>query len=481
VPACLVLVPLLRALDRASTRGAIAAGIVYATVLAEVSFLPWLGGALGRYFAWTPLEATLAAAATSAVLGIVHGGALGVALVFRPRGGALLVVWYAALWACWEALRSWLPPYFPGAVLGAALDRSLAVLQLASVTGIAGVTAAVVAANAGVASVLATIGAPPARRSAGLRALATGAGALALATAWGAWRLATPLAVAPGPRVVAVDPAADDSRASTLDALVAATPAGPGPRPDLVLWPESALNLDLAHDRDAWRRVTGWVERQQTTLVTGGVTVAHDHDGGRTRFNSLHLLRPRFGIQSYHKRLLVPLAEAWPALLGEPPAALEPVAPGQVLPVLDGGTTRFGPLICFEIGDASSARALARDGARFLVNASNDAFFRGGEAPHLRWARVRAIETGLPVVRVANLGTSVVLDPYGRVVAWRDPGDAPTVLEATVPPAVATTYVAAGDWFLRASAAIVALGAAASVLIRRRRALVAEAVVGRGR
>jgi apolipoprotein N-acyltransferase len=473
--ACVVLVPLLVALPYASARVTVVAGIVYATVLAEVAFLPWLGAALGRYFALSWPAAQLLSATVAATLGLFHGTVLGAALALRPRGtGALVVLWYGALWALWEPLRDWVPPYFQGAALGASLENSLALLQLASVTGVAGVTAVVVAANAGIAG----LSTRTASRAARARACATGVALVAVATAWGATRLATPLPAArdDATTVLAIDVDASDASESTLDVLLQATPAEP--RVDLVLWPESALNLDLARDRAAWRRVADFVAQRDTTLVTGGITVQLADADAEKRFNALHVVRPGFGIESYHKRLLVPLTEAWPAFLGDPPDALEPVDAGTTLPVLHAGRSAFGPLVCFEIGDAASARTLARDGARFLLHASNDVWFRGTEAPHLRWARVRAIESGLPVVRVANAGMSGVIDPHGRVVFSSTPSSRPGVLAARVPEPVPTAFVATGEWFLPACAIVVLLGAVASV--GSRRALVAEAVVGRG-
>ncbi|MEW6268059.1 MAG: apolipoprotein N-acyltransferase [Thermodesulfobacteriota bacterium] len=479
--AFVVMVPLFVALDRASTRETIAVAIAYALALGEIAILPWLGPSLGPYFGLTGTRSQLLAAAVVALLAVLHGGALGVALALRPRRAhALLVLWYAALWACWEALRSYVPPQFPAAALGVSLERSLPLLQVASATGVAGVTAVVVAANAGIAALVAR----DAPRGARWRAFAAGAGVAVVATAWGAVRLAATTASVPAAaRIVAVDLVAPDAAASTLDVLIEATSAATarGARPDVVLWPESALNLDLARDRVAWARIGELVERAGATLVTGGVSFELDARGRPRRFNSLHVVRPGFGMQSYHKRLLVPLAESWPSFLGAPPASLEPVTAGSALPVLDAGETRFGPLICFEIADAASARALARDGASFLVNVTNDVWFQGTEAPHLRWARIRAIESGLPVVRVANAGTSVVFDPLGRAVVSSEPAArGEGVLTGTVPPAIETVYVATGEVFLPACATVVVLGVAASVVVvlRRRRALVAEAVVG---
>lgn len=491
----MVLVPFMVALERSGVgAGAtLIAAIAYTVALGEVAILPWLGPALRPYFDLSWGEAQMIAVATVALLALLYGLVLGIALALRPRlqtpavrgGGALLVLWYAALWAAWEGLRNVVPPYFPAATLGASLERAPALLQLASVTGIGGVTAVVVAANAGIARLFARDVALGAR----LRGATTGVALLAAALAWGSVRLAEPTPIAPdAPTVLAVDVVATDAARSTLDALVEATPLDRTPPPALVLWPESALNLDLGRDRAAWARLQQLVLSAGATLVTGGTGFGLDAHGGAQRFNALHVVRPGHAMESYHKRIPVLLAESWPSFLGAPPASLEPVAAGTELPVYRAGALSFGPLICFEIGDPASARTLARAGAELIVNPSNDAWFRGTEAPHLRWARVRAIESGRPVVRVANAGRSVMIDALGREVAASEPPPLPDgalaaatqppgVLQAAVPPSRDTLYVATGEVFLPACAIVVLIGVVASVRVRQRRAGVAEAVL----
>ena len=339
--------PLLVALDGASAGESFVAAVAYTFALAATAILPWLGPALLPYFALTTARAQLLAVAIVALLAATHGALLGLALALRPRrAGPFLVLWYGALWASWEGLRTYAPPRFPGAALAASFEHAPALLQLASLTGVAGVTAVVVAANAGVAALFAH---GTTRRMRGL-ACATGLGLGVVAIAWGAARLTTAVVALPdAPSVLAVDLVAADAAASTLDAFIAATPTDRGARHDLVLWPESAISADLARDRAAWRRISQFVEQSGATLVTGGLTFGIGPDGRAERFNSLHVIRPRYGMQSYHKRLLVPFAESWPDVFGEPPKALEPVSAGSALPVFDTGSARFGPAICFEI------------------------------------------------------------------------------------------------------------------------------------
>jgi len=78
-------------------------------------------------------------------------------------------------------------------------------------------------------------------------------------------------------------------------------------------------------------------------------------------------------------------------------------------------TARFGVVICYEDTDSELARRLRRDGADFLINISNDAWFGLSELDqHFVAARYRAIENRAGVVRVGNNGISGLIDPLGR-------------------------------------------------------------------
>jgi apolipoprotein N-acyltransferase len=109
------------------------------------------------------------------------------------------------------------------------------------------------------------------------------------------------------------------------------------------------------------------------------------------------------------------------------------------------GLPPLQPLVCYEIIFSGAVRA---DGERpgVLVNLTNDAWF--GETPgpyqHLHQARVRAVEEGLPLVRAANSGISVVTDGYGRILQ-RAPLGARATLDAPLPAAAPETMFARFD------------------------------------
>jgi apolipoprotein N-acyltransferase len=85
------------------------------------------------------------------------------------------------------------------------------------------------------------------------------------------------------------------------------------------------------------------------------------------------------------------------------------------------GLPPFSPLICYEVifpGDLTPKKYRPQ----WLLNLTNDGWYGRTSGPyqHFEISRMRAIEEGLPLVRVANNGISAVIDPYGRIVAHLD-------------------------------------------------------------
>jgi len=451
------LVPLFVALDNAPGPVTLLVTTTYALVLGLGSLGPWLTRAIAAYFEIGTGRAAAYTLPSLALLSAGHGLVLGTVLLARPRrAGVWDVLWCAALWTCWEAVRTFVFPYYPAAVLALSQHAMPPVLQVASICGIAGVTFILVACNVGVASLLRS----SSRTSAGSGSILAAVTGIALAlgaVGWGVVRLSVRRPAAAGPVVVAVDVDAADQAASTLDRYLAASEEPATARPRLLVWPESALTVDIEHDRAAWAVLDRFIESHGVPLLAGGPAVERRSVHELAHFNSAHLIVPRHGMSSYHKRGLVPFAERWPALLGTPPAGLASLDAGSEATVFHLGDDAFGVLICFEIADGTLARALVRNGAHFIVTLTNDAWF-GVQAPHRAWAQVRAVETGLPVLRAANAGSSVLFDGFGRELRDSVPDGGPSLLTVEVPAGAPTPYARAGDVFLVACLAVVLAG-----------------------
>ncbi len=83
------------------------------------------------------------------------------------------------------------------------------------------------------------------------------------------------------------------------------------------------------------------------------------------------------------------------------------------------GDVKLGTLICYESIFPNLARSAVKDGANILVNITNDAWYGESSAPYqlLAMAAMRAAETKVPLVRVANTGISAVIEPTGLITA----------------------------------------------------------------
>jgi apolipoprotein N-acyltransferase len=156
-----------------------------------------------------------------------------------------------------------------------------------------------------------------------------------------------------------------------------------------------------------------------------------------TIWNSLQVVEADGTISAtYDKGHLVPFGEFLPFRAWLSPLGLDAIAAsgldfsrGANMGALAlGGLPPARVLICYEaIFPREVLSGNESDRGPFpawLLNITNDAWFgeQTGPYQHLAEARMRAIENGLPVVRVANTGISAVIDPMGREISRLDLG-----------------------------------------------------------
>jgi apolipoprotein N-acyltransferase len=134
--------------------------------------------------------------------------------------------------------------------------------------------------------------------------------------------------------------------------------------------------------------------------------------------------------------------------------------------LVDAGACRVGTLVCSDAQLPALARELALAGADAIVVATNDAPLpRRAVASEVAQARLRAVETGVPVLRAANAGESLAIDRYGRTLERRR---GVVALTAAAPGhlAPATRW---GAPFVALCAAATVLSVAAGLVAPRRR------------
>ncbi len=426
---------------------------------------PWWFGLLfclvGCQILWGLYYAVFAAAASVALPRIAAG--------WRPP-------LTAALWVACELARARLLTGEPWMLLGYALVPSPLFIQAADLGGVYLLSFVAILTNAALAELW--LAPAPSRRRLAAPLLAPPALLLALFCAYGGGRLAQDFAHAPPVQVTIVQGNNDlgsqwrpEFHGAGL-ALYArlSSEAARAQRPDLLVWPESAVTFFPAHEPGLRAALGEAVRDIGADLILG----APHHQAGADYFNSAFHVRADGTITGrYDKVHLLPFGEYFPlrflAFLRRHFERVRSFTPGAEGVLLE---TRAGPVavvICFEAIFPEIVRARMAAGATLLVNLSNDVWLgRGaGQAQHLAMVVLRAVENRTWVVRATTTGISAFIDPYGRVRA-ATPMDVEAVLSASVTPQrVATVYEAVGDLFAYAcvAAALGGLGIAA----RRRR------------
>jgi apolipoprotein N-acyltransferase len=420
--AWVALVPLLVAVRRSSIREAFVAGWV-ASAVALWSTSYWLVATIAQLTAAGRPGGLLIHASMVAALAC-YTGAFAVAARRISWTGWPAIPQAAALWIVTEWLRSHVPVDVPWMTLGTSQDADVPVAQLAAVVGPYGVSALVAATNASLALVLFD------RRL--WKSTAVMGVLVASAHGWGSVRMgfverrtaAIPLRV--GLVQTAIMP--DERRWPMYQETVQArledyTRQGRAGEPDIVVWPEMATPFAFDQDQRGSAWLGAFIREIGVPLVFGSISTSRPNPDERVRHNRAYLLDRRGEVAgAYDKQVLVPFAEYVP--LGSLLWFLRPMIGGEGRlvgagrqPPLQVDGVSYGVLMCYEAIVPRVARDHARAGARVLLNLSNDAWYTGtvASAQLLAQARLRAIETGIPVVRVVNAGQSAVVSPTGRI------------------------------------------------------------------
>lgn len=210
---------------------------------------------------------------------------------------------------------------------------------------------------------------------------------------------------------------------------------------DIVIWPEGALPYGLMGDTDALDLVSAFLGRR--ALIAGSVRYTTDEDGP-VAYNSLVMFTAGTNSATlsalYDKHRLVPFGELPAAKIIPFGKSIAGILPSSMQRMAENGFTPgaeatvllpqvvappYIPLICYEglFPELIRKASPQREAAEWIVVISNDAWFGGGLGPAQHYAqnRYRAIESGLPMARVATRGMTAMVDGYGREVARGNP------------------------------------------------------------
>ncbi len=399
-----------------------------------VAGLWWLGNALlleADEFAWA---LPLAILGLPACLAIFYGLAVMLANLLWSDGWGRIAA-LAASFGLIEWLRSFILTGFPWNTVGYGLMPIPMMMQTSNLIGIFGMSMVAVF----IFSSPALLG----TKKGMLTGLSIALLMLVAHLGYGAYRLQQPLPVADDALTVRiVQPGIDQSRKMLNEdraeifkehlRLSALPPTAGQKRADIIVWPETSVPFILTQNPDALEEIAKTLEDGQI-LLTGAVRMEDAGAGHAPRYyNSVYAIDSQGQIIGATDKVhLVPFGEYVPFEnvlrnfginnLISLPGGFSPAVTREPITLPSG--KKLDSFICYEIifpGEVPSDIATSTA----IVNVTNDGWFGNTPGPyqHFQQARIRAVETGVPVIRAANTGISAFIDPLGRIVAGLDYG-----------------------------------------------------------
>ena len=392
-------------------------------------------------------------------------------------------IWiFPAIWVMIDYSRTWGDLAFPWSFLGYSLTPILPLAQLASITGVWGLTYLILVGAMLLWKAFGGImrGDPTWKT---VRPAMYFAAALALGSLWG-WCRMHRIETNDTHRITVslLQPDIDQFHwnNSMLDTAFVLTESMIGraskEKPDLMILPESALLCYITHEDERGEQLLSNVRRSGAPLIFGSLDWERPAGASDYRYyvyNAAFLVDAGgHNFQAYHKIRLVPFSEAMPFEQVFPVLSRVNIAEagfrrgdcGTVFSIAPG--LRAAPLICYEGIFPNFVRKRVQHGANLLVNITNDGWFGKSSGPyqHAIMERMRAIENGVALARCANSGFSMVVNAAGCVMGCTGLYERTILTRSVSVQPSPTLYTRFGDWFPLLCAAISLIGVAFSLL-----------------
>ncbi len=382
--------------------------------------------AFGGILAWMRIFGLLPWVLLTAYLALYPAAFAALTRWVIPGRPAWRWVWVAAAgWTALEYLRSSGVTGFPWALLGVTQYRFVPVIQVARYSGVYGVSFLVALIGIAVAAVVQI------RRPAPLMLPAA---VLAAVLGWGVQQTrvapaGTMTLAAVQPNVAQAqkfDPTLASEHMQALRRLVAEA-ARRGAT--LIVFPETAVPRNLFGAGGALGEVGRWAQQSRATVIASSL------ENGVSNI-AVAVAPSGMAVSRYDKVHLVAFGETG-------------IIPGSRHDPLWTPLGQVGVAVCFESVFPDVSRTLVQQGAQVLAVITNDAWLDGTAAPaqHAAQAVLRAVESGRWVVRAANTGFSMVIDPGGRVRAALPRQEEAVLVSRAALVDVPTPYVQRGDVF----------------------------------
>lgn len=335
----------------------------------------------------------------------------------KNRESIVNLLFIPSIWVILEYIRSHLFTGFGWALMGYSQYRSILPIQIADITGAYGVSFVIILVNICIYKIL--------KRKLPVLHSITCLLIVSSVFAYGFYKISgeesdevVKISVIQGniPQEMKWDRRYE---ASILDRYFILTKEAAKTDPNLIIWPEASFPEVLRGESPNFSALLNLAGDLEIPLLAGVVIL----EDGKYSNSALLISKEKKSTKRYDKLHLVPFGEYVPLkkILG----FLETVVPignftaGKEYTVfkVPGEPARFSVLVCFEDVFPELSRGFAKRGANFLVNITNDAWFKDTTAPyqHLAASVFRAVENRRPVVRCANTGISGFIDANGGV------------------------------------------------------------------
>ena len=188
--------------------------------------------------------------------------------------------------------------------------------------------------------------------------------------------------------------------------------------PDLIVWPETATPFFYNQHQAGTEFVNDLARQTKTPILFGS-----PYTKNTIHFNSAYLVSETGDTQNrYDKIHLVPFGEFVPFrkilfFVEKMVAMIGDFGRGKVATLFDVAGYKAGVSICYEMIFPDLMRQAVKNGAHFLVNITNDAWFGKSAASfqHMSMGALRAVENRVPIVRAANTGISGTITANGAL------------------------------------------------------------------
>ncbi len=219
----------------------------------------------------------------------------------------------------------------------------------------------------------------------------------------------------------------EENLVSTLDLYESLTKEAAKMKPHLIIWPETSIPIDLhSVPSHRWRimRLARQINIPLICGAAGSVKIGGTGDKNKKIYNSAFYISSK-GQKAgeYRKIKLLPFGEFIPSigtfsLKSIFPELKSNFTSGKVVKTFSLEGESFGITICWENIFPDLFRKNVLKGATFMVNISNDAWFKDSAGPyqHLMCNIFRAVENRISIARAANTGISCFIDPFGNII-----------------------------------------------------------------